>query len=358
MSRRLTGFTPSGDLHLGNYVGAVRPIIQQQTDTDTVVFISDLHALTIEHDPAQVRRRTLEFATLLLAAGADPDACLFLVQSHVPQHAELHYLLECATGYGEAQRMIQFKEKSRRQEQVRVSLLTYPILMAADILLYDTEEVPVGEDQSQHVELARDVAYRFNARYGRTFVVPRAVNPPVAARIMDLTTPSSKMSKSTSAEAGALRLLDPPEVLRRKVMRAVTDNEGQVRYDRDRQPGVANLLDIMAGCTGEDPNTLAALFDQYGELKTAVADTVVATLAPVRERYLELAADPVHVRAVLRAGAQRAREQAGAKVRAVKAAIGLLPAEQHGQPLLPESVDTDSNLSNVEQPPQSSSVVL
>ena len=177
MSRRLTGFTPSGHLHLGNYFGAIRPIIAEQHTTDTVVFVSDLHALTLEHDPAEVRERTLEFATLLLAAGLDPDACLFMVQSHVPEHTELHYLLESVTGYGEAQRMIQFKEKARRQEQVRTSLLTYPILMAADILLYDTDEVPVGDDQRQHVELARDLAVRFNTRYGATFTVPEAVQP-------------------------------------------------------------------------------------------------------------------------------------------------------------------------------------
>ena len=186
MSRRLTGFTPSGNLHLGNYFGAIRPIIAEQHTTDTVVFVSDLHALTLDHDPAEVRERTLEFATLLLAAGLDPDACLFMVQSHVPEHTELHYLLESVTGYGEAQRMIQFKEKARRQQHVRTSLLTYPILMAADILLYDTDEVPVGDDQRQHVELARDLAVRFNTRYGPTFTVPRAVNPPVAARVMDL----------------------------------------------------------------------------------------------------------------------------------------------------------------------------
>ena len=177
MSRRLTGFTPSGHLHLGNYFGAIRPIIAGQHTTDTLVFVSDLHALTLEHDPAEVRERTLEFATLLLAAGLDPDACLFMVQSHVPEHTELHYLLESVTGYGEAQRMIQFKEKARRQEQVRTSLLTYPILMAADILLYDTEEVPVGDDQRQHVELARDLAVRFNTRYGATFTVPRGGAP-------------------------------------------------------------------------------------------------------------------------------------------------------------------------------------
>ena len=200
MSRRLTGFTPSGHLHLGNYFGAIRPIIAGQHTTDTLVFVSDLHALTLEHDPAEVRERTLEFATLLLAAGLDPDACLFMVQSHVPEHTELHYLLESVTGYGEAQRMIQFKEKARRQEQVRTSLLTYPILMAADILLYDTDEVPVGDDQRQHVELARDLAVRFNSRYGHTFTVPEAVHPPVTAR-MTLRRNRSGSSSSRSAPA-------------------------------------------------------------------------------------------------------------------------------------------------------------
>ncbi|WP_030923266.1 tryptophan--tRNA ligase [Streptosporangium amethystogenes] len=325
MPRRLTGFTPSGDLHLGNYIGAIAPIIAEQATTDTVVFISDLHSLTLEHDPAEVRRRTLEFATILLAAGADPDACLFLVQSHVPEHTELHYLLECTTGYGEAQRMIQFKEKSGRQNQVRMSLLTYPILMAADILLYDTDEVPVGEDQSQHVELARDIAQRFNSRYSPTFTIPRAVNPPVAARIMDLASPGDKMSKSAPSTAGVLRLLDEPDVLRRKVMRAVTDTDTVVSYDPDRKPGVSNLLAILSACTGDDPQRLAGRFNRYGELKETVADTVVATLAPIRDRYLRLAEDPQHVQAVLRAGADRARGSANAKVRQAKAAIGLLP---------------------------------
>jgi tryptophanyl-tRNA synthetase len=324
MTRRLTGFTPSGDLHLGNYVGAIRPIVAGQAGTDTVVFISDLHALTLQHDPADVRRRTMEFATLLLAAGADPDASLFLVQSHVPEHTELHYLLECVTGYGEAQRMIQFKEKSRRQEHVRMSLLTYPVLMAADILLYDTDEVPVGEDQAQHVELARDVAARFNARYGPVFTLPKAVNPPVAARIMDLTDPAAKMSKSAASAAGSLRLLDEPRVLRRKVMRAVTDTDGEMAYDPGRKPGVSNLLDILAACTGAEPRALASRFDRYGELKQAVADAVVDTLTPVRERYLDLSRDPEHLRSVLRAGASRASKQAAEKVGQAKAAIGLL----------------------------------
>jgi tryptophanyl-tRNA synthetase len=326
MSRRLSGFTPSGDLHLGNYAGAIRPVVAGQAIADTVVLISDLHALTLDHQPDDVRRRTLEFATLLLAAGADPDVCLFIVQSHVPEHAELHYLLECATGYGEAQRMIQFKEKARRQEQVRVSLLTYPILMASDILLYGTGEVPVGEDQSQHVELARDIAARFNSRYGPTFTLPKAVNPPVAARIMDLADPASKMSKSASSAAGSLRLLDEPDVLRRKVLRAVTDTGGELAYDPAGRPGVSNLVAILAACTGQEPEGLSGQFGGYGELKHAVADAVVATLAPVRDRYLELSRDPGHIRSVLRAGAARASEQGQEKVRQAKAAIGLLPA--------------------------------
>lgn len=326
MPRRLTGFTPSGDLHLGNHVGAIRPIVETQRDesTDTVVFVSDLHALTLDHDPATVRRRTLEFATLLLAAGTDPERCLFLVQSHVPRHTELHYLLECVTGYGEAQRMIQFKEKAAKQEQVRMSLLTYPILMAADILLYDTDEVPVGEDQSQHVELARDIAGRFNSRYGQTFRLPRAVNPPVAARLKDLTAPEAKMSKSNPSAGGVLLLLDEPEVLRRKVMRAVTDADTLVAYDPVGKPGVSNLLDILASCTGGDPRTLAGGFDRYGELKTAVADAVIATIAPIQARYAELSTDPGYIGAVLRQGAARAAEAAAVKLRRVKEALGLL----------------------------------
>jgi tryptophanyl-tRNA synthetase len=328
MARRLTGFTPSGDLHLGNLIGAIRPIVDAQQaaagPTDTVIFVSDLHALTLEHDPATVRRRTLEFAKLLLAAGTDPDRCVFLVQSHVPQHAEIHYLLECVTGYGEAQRMIQFKEKSAKQQQVRMSLLTYPILMAGDILLYDTDEVPVGEDQKQHVELARDIAGRFNSRYGHTFTLPRVVNPPVAARLKDLASPGEKMSKSSASAAGVLLLLDDEKALRHKVMRAVTDAGSEVRYDPEAKPGVSNLLDILAACTGGDPRELSGHFDRYGELKAAVADAVVAAIAPIRKRYDELDAHDDHVMTVLRRGSAQARELAAAKVRAARRALGLL----------------------------------
>ena len=320
--RRLTGFQPTGRLQLGNLIGALRPMVTAQEHTESVVLLADLHALTVEHDPARLRALTRQNAALVLAAGLDPGRTTFYVQSQVSEHTELHYLLECATGYGEAHRMIQFKEKARSQAHVRLSLLTYPVLMAADILLHDTEEVPVGEDQTQHVELTRDVATRFNARYGETFVVPRAVNPPVAARIMDLANPTAKMGKSGAADSGTLFLLDPPDVLRRKVMRAVTDTDSEVRYDRATKPGVSNLLEILAACVGGSPQSLAGQFRGYGELKAAVADAVVDVVRPIQERYAALT--PAEVDAVLRDGAQRARERAAATVRRARQAIGLL----------------------------------
>ncbi|WP_067900528.1 tryptophan--tRNA ligase [Nocardia vaccinii] len=323
MSRRITGFTPSGELHLGNYFGAIEPLVGQQIPGDSIIFVADLHALTLDHDPAAVRRRTMEFATVLLAAGADPARSIFLVQSHVPEHTELHYLLESATGYGEVRRMIQFKEKSHDSDRVRVSLLTYPVLMAADSLLYRAEEVPVGEDQRQHVELARDIAERFNTAYGPVFTVPRMVTPPVAARIMDLSRPTAKMSKSAS-EAGSLRLLDSPDTLRRTVMRAVTDPGPAVEYDPENRPGLANLLTILAACTGEEPAAAAARFGGYADLKRAVADAVIATTDPIRQRYSELSEDPDSVRKILQDGAIHARLIAGETVAAAKRAIGLL----------------------------------
>ncbi|HEX6967504.1 MAG TPA: tryptophan--tRNA ligase [Micromonosporaceae bacterium] len=323
-ARRLTGFTPSGPLHLGSLLAAIRPILAGQHVAETIVFLSDLHALTVEHEPALVRARTLEQATLLLAAGLDPERTLCYVQSQVPSHAELHYLLECATGYGEAHRMIQFKEKSTTQQHIRLSLLTYPVLMAADILLHDAREVPVGEDQRQHVELARDVASRFNARYGTTFVVPRAVHPPVAARVMHLADPTVKMSKSSRSDAGRIGLLDSPDAIRQKVMRAVTDSADDVVYQPDTRPGVANLLEILGACVGRSPAALADDFPSYATLKQAVVEAVVTTLRPIQERYVELARDPGHVRRVLADGADRARERAADTVRRAKQAIGLL----------------------------------
>ncbi len=276
-ARRLSAFKPTGRLHLGNYLGALRPMVSAQSAVDSaasggsagvadsVVMIADLHALTEEHNPAQLRELTAEVLATLLAAGVDPTATLCYVQSDVPEHAELHYLLECATGYGEAARMIQFKERSASRQHVRLSMLTYPVLMAADILLHDADEVPVGDDQTQHVELARDVANRFNTRYGRTFVVPRAVNPPLAARVMDLADPTGKMGKSSASDLGLIYLLDDPDAIRRKVSRAVTDTGTEVAYDPARRPGVANLLEILAACEDAQPADVAARFDSYAD---------------------------------------------------------------------------------------------
>jgi tryptophanyl-tRNA synthetase len=315
MTRQLTGFKSTGRLQLGNYLGAIAPAVQAQYQADTVVFVADLHALTVEHDPTRLAGLTRDVATLLLAAGVDPLRCTFYVQSQVPEHTALQYLLECATSYGEAHRMIQFKEKATTQQLVRLSLLTYPVLMAADILLHDIDEVPVGADQGQHVELTRDVAERFNGRYGQTFVVPKAVHPGFSARLMNLSDPTAKMGKTNAAEA---------EVLRRKVMRATTDAGREVCYDPVAKPGVANLLDILAGCVGDSPSALAGLFASYAELKTAVADVVVATLRPIQQRYADLADDPTVVDGILREGAERARERAAGTVGRARDALGLL----------------------------------
>src|SRR4051794_8504284 len=317
MTRRLSGFKPTGHLQLGNYLGAIRPMVESQDRTGSVVMVVDLHALTVDHDPVQVRELTLEVAATLLAAGVDPAAGPLYAQSRVPAHTELHYLLECVTGYGEARRMIQFKEKSTATS--RLSLLTYPVLMAADILLHDIDEVPVGADQTQHIELARTVAVRFNRRYGPTFTVPRAVKPQVAARVMDLSDPGRKMGKTNESAAGVIRLLDPPDVIRRKVARAVTDAGSEVRHDPDGKPGVSNLLDILAACGGPEQ-----AFGSYGDLKSAVTDAVVATLEPIQERYRELSADPAHVRGILAAGAERVTKRTADTVSRAKRAIGLL----------------------------------
>ncbi|MEO3748466.1 tryptophan--tRNA ligase [Plantactinospora sp. B5E13] len=322
--RRITGLQPTGRLHLGNLLGAIRPTVAAQYRTETIVFLADLHALTVAHQPNEVRANTLAQATTLLAAGLDPDRTTFYVQSQVPQHTELHYLLECTAGYGEAHRMIQFREKSATQQNVRLSLLSYPVLMAADILLHDVHEVPVGADQGQHLELTRTVAQRFNTRYGDTFVVPRAVHPAVSARVMDLADPTRKMGKSAESDAGVVFLLDPPEVVRRKVMRAVTDPGRTVDYDPQARPGLANLLDILAAAVGGDPAVLAADYRSYAQLKAAVAEAVDGLLRPVRLRHTELARDPGYVRRVLAEGADRARESAADTVYRARRAIGLL----------------------------------
>lgn len=329
-TRIFSGVKPTGHLTLGNYLGAMRRWADEdQHRADALFCVVDLHALTVEHDPARVRRLSRQAATLLLAVGLDPERCTVFVQSQVAEHARLSYLMECTATDGEMRRMIQYKEKAAgeraRGGSVRLSLLTYPALMAADILAYGTHEVPVGEDQAQHLELTRDLAVRFNQRYGPTFVVPKATHPQVAARVMDLTDPTSKMGKSNGTTAGIVYLLDEADVVRKKVMRAVTDAGRDVVYDRAERPGVANLLDVLAACTGGEPAELAGAYTSYGALKKDTAEAVVELLRPVRERHAELAADGGYVDSVLRAGADRAREMARPRVDAAYRAVGLLP---------------------------------
>lgn len=331
MTRIFSGVKPTGHLTLGNYLGAVRQWVEtDQHRADALFCVVDLHALTVDHDPARVRRLSRQAASLLLAAGLDPAVCTVFVQSQVDEHTRLSYVLECTATDGEMRRMIQYREKEvlerARGRGVRLSLLTYPVLMAADILAYQADEVPVGDDQAQHVELTRDLAMRFNQRYGHTFTVPRATLPAVAARVMNLQEPRSKMGKSDDTGPGIVYLLDEPEVIRKKVMRAVTDSGREVEYDREDRPGVANLLDILAACTGRDPEMLAGEYAGYGALKRDTAEAVVERLRPLRLRHAELCADPGYVDAVLRAGAERARGLARPTVDAAYRAVGLLPA--------------------------------
>ncbi|MFE1456684.1 tryptophan--tRNA ligase [Streptomyces sp. NPDC058735] len=331
MTRVFSGVKPTGHLTLGNYLGAMRRwAAVDQHRSDALFCVVDLHALTVDHDPARVRRLSRQAATLLLASGLDPERCTVFVQSHVDEHARLSYVLECVATDGETRRMIQYKEKAARERRrggsVLLSLLTYPVLTAADILAYGTDEVPVGDDQRQHVELARDLAVRFNQRYGHTFVVPRATRPGVAARVMNLQDPASKMGKSDDTGPGIVYLLDEPDVVRKKVMRAVTDSGREVVYDREGRPGLANLLEVLAACTGGSPEELAGAYRSYGDLKKDTAEAVVEVLRPLQARHRELCADPGAVEAVLRDGAERARRMARPTVDGAYRAIGLLPA--------------------------------
>jgi tryptophanyl-tRNA synthetase len=332
MKRVFSGVKPTGHLTLGNYLGAMRQwAAVDQHQADALFCVVDLHALTVDHDPARVRRLSRQAATLLLAAGLDPELCTVFVQSHVDEHARLSYVLECVATDGEMRRMIQYKEKAVRERErggsVRLSLLTYPVLMAADILAYGADEVPVGDDQAQHVELTRDLAVRFNQRYGHTFVVPKATVPAVAARVMNLQDPASKMGKSDDVGPGIVYLLDEPDVVRKKVMRAVTDSGRDVVYDPEGRPGVANLLEILGACTGGNPSELSGVYESYGALKKDTAEAVVEILRPVQARHKELCADPAYVEGVLRRGAEKARAMARPTVDAAYRAIGLLPAD-------------------------------
>jgi tryptophanyl-tRNA synthetase len=324
MARVLSGIQPSGDLHLGNYLGAVRNWVTHQGGHDAFYCVVDLHALTLDIDPAELRSRTHDTALDLLAAGLDPELCTLFVQSHVVQHAQMAWLLECTATMGELQRMTQFKDKSGGRESVRVGLFTYPVLMAADIVLYDAERVPVGDDQRQHLELARDLAVRFNRRFGDTLVVPEAAVPAAGARVMDLQHPGRKMSKSLNSPLGTVLILDDPAEITRKIKKAVTDTDGEVRYDPEDKPGLANLLELLAAATDRTPTEVAGHYERYGDLKADTAEALIELLRPLQLRRAELAADPGAVAALLARGAAKATEVAAATYDRAAEAVGLL----------------------------------
>ncbi|GHF46212.1 tryptophanyl-tRNA synthetase [Amycolatopsis bartoniae] len=304
---RISGITPSGHPQLGNYLGAISRWAAEGGPSD-LYFVSDLHGMTTTHNPAGLRSRTSEMLAVLIASGIAPER-VFVQSDLARELGALTWILECTCSYGEAARMIQFKEKAGGRSGVRLSLLTYPVLMAADILLQGADEVPVGEDQQQHVELTRALARRFNSTYGEVFAVPEAVLPLTGARVRDLADPTRKMSKSARDAAGVVFVLDEPDLVRRKIRRAVTDAETVPAYDPERRPGVSNLLEILAACSGTTPREEAERHGSYGALKAAVAEAVVETLRPIRERTLELLADPAELEQVRKAGAARAADR-------------------------------------------------
>ncbi len=328
--RLFSGMQPSADsLQIGNYIGALLQWIEMQSTHDAVFCVVDLHALTVPQDPAVLREQIRVTAAQYIAAGIDPAQSILFVQSHVPAHAQLAWVLNTITGFGEASRMTQFKDKAARQgtDAASVGLFAYPTLMAADILLYGTEEVPVGDDQKQHVELTRDLANRFNSKFGPTFTVPESVTLPGSARIYDLQNPTSKMSKSAVSDSGVVWLLDEPGKTAKKIRSAVTDDDRTIRFDREAKPGVSNLLTILASFGGE---TVTALEDRfagrgYGDLKSEVADVVTATFTPIRARTLELLDDPAELDRILAENAVRAASIADPMLATVYERIGLLP---------------------------------
>lgn len=326
--RLLSGIQPTADsFQVGNYLGAIRRWVQMQDTHEGFYPVVDQHAITVEHDPALLRERTLVSFAQLLAAGLDTARSTVFVQSHVPEHSQLAWVLECQTGFGEAGRMTQFKDKSQREgaERATVGLFTYPILQAADILAYQADGVPVGEDQRQHLELTRDLAQRFNSRFGPTFVVPEALIIKDTAKILDLADPTSKMSKSSAP--GCLFLLDDPAVTAKKIRSAVTDSGREIAYDPEAKPGVSNLLSLISAFTGDDIDTIVAGLDGrgYGDLKSAAADAVVAFVEPFQARVAELLADRAELERLMGAGAHRAREVAATTLAQVYDRVGFVP---------------------------------
>ena len=307
--RVFSGIQPTGSKHFGNYSGGFRQYVATQEEGDAFFCIVDLHSITVDYDPEDLRERTLDLAAMLFATGLDPERSTVFVQSHVKAHPEAAWLLSAVTSFGELRRMIQFKEKSEQQEFVSAGLFTYPVLMAGDILLYQTDVVPIGDDQRQHLEVTRDIATRFNSRYGETFKLPEGRYPEVGARIMDLQEPERKMSTTLGTPQGTLDLLDPPEALAKKVRSAVTDSGNEVRRGPGKA-GIENLIDIMSVSTGEEPEAIEARYDGagYGQFKSDVADAVVAVVAPIQERYRELRSDDAELQRMLGVGADKARE--------------------------------------------------
>ncbi|MEP9384096.1 tryptophan--tRNA ligase [Nocardioides sp. KR10-350] len=331
--RVLSGIQPTADsYHLGNYLGAVRQWVDLQNDYEPFFFIADLHAITVEQDPKVLRQRTLRAAAQLVAAGVDPERSAIFIQSHLPEHAQLGWVLECMTGFGEARRMTQFKDKSAKggEGASSVGLFAYPMLMAADILLYRPQYVPVGEDQRQHLELTRDLAQRFNSRYKKTFRLPEPYILKETAKIFDLQDPTSKMSKSASSPAGIIDMLDDPKVSAKKIRSAVTDSETEIRFDEEQKPGVSNLLRIYSALTGTEVDTLVEKYagKGYGDLKKDLADVVVEFVTPFRARTFELLDDRAYLDQVLRSGAEKAGAVARRTLADVYDRVGFVPAVQ------------------------------
>ncbi len=325
--RILSGVQPTGNLHIGNYLGALKNWAKLQYDYESIFCIVDLHAITVYQDPAELRRKIDQTAALFIACGIDPKQSSVVVQSMVPGHAELAWLLTCVTPVGWLERMTQYKDKAAKQESVGTGLLCYPVLMAADILIYQANCVPVGDDQSQHLELTRDIAQRFNAAYGETFVMPETRLPTVGARVMGLDEPEKKMSKSAEGPNHSIGLLDPPSLIKKKIMRATTDSNPAVDFET-MGPGVANLITIFQAFSGWDDASVKSHFSglRYGDLKKNVVEAVVAGLEPIQHKYAEIVADPAYLRGVLRESAERVMPFANATVNLVKSRLGIYTA--------------------------------
>ena len=328
--RIFSGIQPTGAKTIGNYAGGFRQYAETQERGDAFFCIVDLHSITVEYDPDELRSSTLDLYAMLIATGLDPDRSTIFVQSHVTAHSEAAWLLSAVTGYGQLGRMTQFKEKGQHNEFVSAGLFTYPVLMAGDILLYQTDLVPIGDDQRQHLELARDIAERFNSRFGQTFRVPDGQFPEIGARVMDLQDPTTKMSTSSPLAAqGVVRMLDQPDIIRRKFKSAVTDSGRDVRHDRNAKPGVSNLIEIMSVATGESFAEIESRYDGqgYGRFKEDVGEAVIEVLLPIQQRFAELRADEAKLRRLLELGAEKGREASAPTLAAMYERMGFVKAE-------------------------------